>query len=1791
MSEAHDHSTLKWVRGEIDVLIDQARHSLEAFLEQPANSALLNLCLERLNQVRGTLQMMQIYGASMLAEEMELVAQAMQQGQVPRREEAAEALMMGLAQLPGYLEKLETGTRDIPLLVLPMLNELRAAREAALLSEVALFAPELDQRLALAEGEAGVPNPELSALAHGLRLSYHKGLLGWYRGREVNGGLKRVGEVLKELEQQAGSEPVRRLLRAGRAVTEGLREGSIKTGVATKELYGELDRVIKRIIDQGETAVVEAPPDELLKNFLYYISSATSDNAIIREVKQAYGLDDTLLSQVDLERERVGLRAPGQELMLSVKRAINADLTAIKDGLDLFIRGQSSDMDRLAALAGPMRKIADTLGMIGQGGLRERLKRQAERIDELAETGETPDEQTLMGMAGDILFIETTLENMAKGRFRNLRPSQSDSGMSELPEGEFEKLIDSVIHEAEVDMARNREAIVSFIESPGRTDLLRDVPQRFRSVSGAFRIMGLNQAAELLQGLSRYVTSSLLGGHAMPSAEQIDTFADAVTSIEYFMSSVTEGRGVHNEVLDIAGQSLKQLGVNLDPVALVPEPEDETPLFETESREPEGLVEEEIGPEPVVLEQPVGESEPKLELEPEPGGQEEIDPEILEIFIEEAGEELEVIQEYVPRWCANPEDSDALATFRRSFHTLKGSGRLVGADDIGEFAWSIENLLNRIIDGTVEVTPELFSLLRESVSMLPGLIGSQVSGDTAAAEVQPLMERAFSMAESAAPTGTGQAVETLEPEGAADETAVSAVVVPFPGADVRPATEQPEIPAMEEAPPPIRVDPVLLEIFLSESRGHIENLRQFVSNCRADPQGCDLGRGDIPRSLHTLHGSADMAGVEPIAAVSTLLETCINELEVEGAPADTQVLDLIESSITCFESVLSTINQPGAVLPDWQGLLQEIGRYLEQVKEGIAREQAPVPEAEFEPETEQLSAQEPEPEPVVEQISRPEPPADEVVPVTRAVEYEQLDGDPELVEIFVEESRELLDSVGSSLEQWRNDPTATEPLNELQRTLHTLKGGARLSGAMPVGDLSHAFESLLSGVEAGEIEADAGVVGLSQLVADRLEEQLEDIALGPQVRRSDDLIRRLEQVAGRAESPQPVSDAGPEIHGKKEERVDAGGQPAERPPASESVASPREPRAEPALSTSTEGVPAAKPVSRTAREQIRVSSGLLDRLVNNAGEVSIYRARLEQQTSAMGFNLSELEQTVDRLRTQLRQLDIETEAQILFRYEKEKEEGRVLEETFDPLEMDRFSTMQHLSRSLMETVNDLSSINGFLDELQEENATLLQQQARVTTDLQDSLLRTRMVPFSQLVPRLQRIVRQTAGTLGKQAQLDVYGAEGELDRGILDRMIGPLEHILRNAVSHGIETPQSRHDAGKEESGQITIRQTREGNDVVLTISDDGKGINIDLIRQRAIEKGLLDPKARVPDSDVLQFVLEHGFSTQQEVTQISGRGVGLDVVAKEVKLLGGSLDISSEQGAGSRFLIRLPLTLAISDALLVELRDEIYAIPHTSIEGVVRLPLDELMEFYQADDPCYRYADHDYRVRYLGELLNLGQSNFSDQRKWYPLLLVRAGEHRVALQVDGLLGNRQIVVKSVGPQISSIRWISGGTILGDGRVALIVDVTALVRLDAARAVPTAVEMPVPTGLGVGRMVMVVDDSITVRKVTERVLERHGMRVVTAKDGVDAVTLLQEYRPDLMLLDIEMPRMDGYELARHMRNTEELKEIPIIMITSRTGDKHRKLALELGVKRYLGKPYQEADLLDNIHSVLAGVEL
>jgi len=432
-----------------------------------------------------------------------------------------------------------------------------------------------------------------------------------------------------------------------------------------------------------------------------------------------------------------------------------------------------------------------------------------------------------------------------------------------------------------------------------------------------------------------------------------------------------------------------------------------------------------------------------------------------------------------------------------------------------------------------------------------------------------------------------------------------------------------------------------------------------------------------------------------------------------------------------------------------------------------------------------------------------------------------------------------------------------------------------------------------------------------------------------------------------------------------------------------------------------------------------------------------------------------------------------------------------------------------------------------------------------------------------------------------------------LDRSVLERIVAPLEHMLRNAVDHGIESAEKRNEVGKPTQGRISLRLSREGGYVVLNVSDDGGGIDVAAVRLKAIEKGMITAETVMSDQEVMQFIMDAGFSTAQKLTQISGRGVGMDVVTSEIKSLGGSISIDSTLGVGTEFTIRIPFTVSINRALMVIVREETYAVPLNTIEGIVRVSPYELEAYYQPDAPRFEYAGQPYRLDYLGKMLDKSDApNLTGQVAPLPVILARSGDNAVALQVDRVIGSREVVVKTLGPQFSDVGGIAGATVLGDGSVVVILDVMALVRTHDLQFTAIKEDLMEIEEVSLQpekhvKTVMIVDDSVTVRKVTSRLMERQGWDVVTAKDGVDAVGQLQDIYPDVVLLDIEMPRMDGFEVLRTVRHDKRLKDLPIIMITSRTGEKHKQEALELGVNRYLGKPFQEASLLATIEEVLA----
>ncbi len=776
------------------------------------------------------------------------------------------------------------------------------------------------------------------------------------------------------------------------------------------------------------------------------------------------------------------------------------------------------------------------------------------------------------------------------------------------------------------------------------------------------------------------------------------------------------------------------------------------------------------------------------------------------------------------------------------------------------------------------------------------------------------------------------------------------------------------------------------------------------------------------------------------------------------------------------------------------------------------------------------------------------------------------DLDRELVDIFVDEGKDLLDHCDRLIAELRAAPQDRDVLGGLQRDLHTLKGGARMAGINAIGDLGHGIESLLEAVAAHRTELDRQDVQLLERGFDRLHQLLTLTGNHRAVAMPQDLIGAFD-ARTHGQRLAAASDA--------ETTVAAPLATADDALAAAALAAVAAPLSAP---LPVEGTPDEEAtIARPMQEQVRVRADLLDRLVNHAGEVAIYRSRLEQQLGAFRGAMAELDRTNARLRDQLRRLDLETEAQIVARYQREQDQT---EQSFDPLELDRFSTLQQLSRALNESAADLGGLQGVLDDLARQYDGLLQQQSRVSSELQDGLMRARMVPFDGLVPRLRRVVRQAASETGKQVHLSLEGTHGELDRNVLDRMVAPLEHMLRNSVAHGLEAPEQRRAAGKAEEGNIAIRLRREGSEIVLEVADDGAGLDREAIRRRAEQRGLIAADAVLSDDELDALIFASGFSTYDQVSQLAGRGVGMDVVRNEVRQLGGSVDIHSVRGQGVTFTLRLPQTLAVTQAVFVQIGETTFAVPVASVSGIGRIG----RERFEAGTGGYRYSGEEYALHDLGSLVGQAPARAEGQSQ-VPLLLVRAGDLRAAVAIDQVLGNREIVVKPVGLQIASVPGIYGATITGDGRVVVILDIAPLVRRFLAQPQRPVVEAA-PTEQRRVPLVMVVDDSLTMRKVTGRVLERHNFDVVSARDGVEALERLEERVPDLMLLDIEMPRMDGYELATAMRADPRYAAVPIVMITSRSGEKHRQRAFELGVQRYLGKPYQELDLMRNVYDLL-----
>ena len=1887
MTDNRQYAALEWVLKEINIALTQAGEALERYFQDNKDTEQLNSCLTCIRQVYGSLQILELHSAAILTQEMASLLRTLEERKTVDHEKAQEVLMRAILQLPNYLQHMQETRRDNSSVALSLINELRAVRGANLLHNANFFNPDLSyaykivgKKLSIAEDDEN-----FKSVTSKLRQMYRQATIGIVTGSKVDENLGYLGKVCEHLQKITHGTYQFSVWEITAALIQGLEQNTIGITSAVKNLFDQLDRELGHLGQHGIEFLSEHADKNILKNLLYCIANAKGETPLINAVKEHYALsfnDQDISALTD------------NDALKSLAAAIKLEFNDIKDILDRCLSDEEPEKS-LQDITNILIRINDTLMVLGVGSLQKKIQVQISALHTLQQHNVPASNDQLLDIAQGIVEIGEDIDN-ALG---NNKAQNTDSPSTNY---HFDKAQLSVFQESRNSLETVKDAITEYIAKQWDIESIQLTPALLRETRGGLLMLPLERPAQILNACSNYIEQKLIDEEISPERQELDDLADAITSVDYYLERMIADFNDDSEfLLDIGEKRLVSLGY---PVEILPKQEEQA----EQSVETELSSEIEHDLEPEQLANTEQASIPNSDEEQD--DDDVLDDEIIEIFIEEAGEVKKNITDFLPSWATDFNNVEALTEVRRAFHTLKGSGRMVNAYDIGELAWSIENMLNRVIDHTIPATAVIVDLIQKVCDILEDMIEAFKTHQPT--PQQSLIEQYMAWGHQIA---NGDTVDISSSN-----------------------VDLPENTATSDDKHQLSIDPQLLDIFINESNGHLKTVKHCIAEIEASMPIFHPPSDLMQRALHTLKGSAYMIEILPIADLMTAMENFVKELRGYQVDINADILQLIKDCVAHTEAVLHQLAENtspeipelpqfivrvaevreltvgpiihqqehnkadprllenfmttemnllleiDSLIENWRGkevqssewkdiieelnklslgaeqaglpsmnrlsneltrcyeylisgsiessdqcycLLQEGHMLLLNMMDAIAAGQnLPEIEEDFfarlqslhieneskqsksstatdENETE-LSRQTEKGDPkLVEQDSlQPNDPSTSSAADSETIDIEAVEQqsnpeisqqiDDEVIEIFLDESNELLEEIDETIHAWESDTSDTKNNSSLQRLLHTLKGGARMAGLTSLGDLAHDFESFLIKNKQNILTDD--ISAKIHTFQDKLHSAINSVTSG----RADDQQPATDTAAELKESnvaqDDPVVDNTADVISVTEfemtQSTDAGVAPFQ---SENAPSTPSNSLLESKDTTSTaapahiKAVPIATNIAKpkkvsASQKTLKVRADLMEELVNLAGETSISRGRMEEQISEITLSLDDMDTTVQRLQEQIRRLDIETEAQVLFRQEQMAVESG----EFDPLEMDRYTQLQQLTRSLIESASDLLDFKSTLLNKIRDTETILLQQSRINTDLQEGLMRSRMVPFSSKLPKLRHIIRQVSSELNKSVNFEFDNVEGELDRSILEKMVAPLEHMLRNAVDHGIEDAATRIELGKPEKGRITLTLSREGGDIVLRLVDDGRGINVEKVRQKAIERKLMNASAQLSDQDILQFILHAGFSTAETVTQISGRGVGMDVVNNEIKQIGGSLSIDSTLNKGTTFTVRLPFTVSVNRALLVVIGDDLFAVPLNTIEGIALIKTKELRNYYSNADAKFEYANNAYQVRYLATIMSMqARPKLEDENLPVPMLLVHNGDQHVALQVDQLQSSREIVVKSLGPQFNLVQGLSGVTIMGDGNVVVILDLHELIRRDLisdqhSSILPAVDNEKSPKDNNL--LVMVVDDSVTVRKVTTRLLEREGFEVITAKDGVEAMNMLQDYHPDVMLLDIEMPRMDGFEVTRNIRSSSRLKHLPIIMITSRTGEKHRQRGLDLGVNVYMGKPFQEEQLLKNI---------
>ena len=1695
---------LSWINAEVDQALKLVRDNIAKLSGKPEDDAMLRVCPDHLHQVSGALRMVGLAGATRFCEAIEGSFSGL--SQAPRNGAAIGTIDRAVLALKEFVADLARGQADVPLRLYPVYKELATLAGKNDASEKELFFPDLGLQAPPHPQAKTLLQAELVPFLQAQRVIFQRGMLAALRKQA--GGLEEMRHALEALYQVSAQLPEPRALWwAALGLLEGMAQSQdAEWQTSVKPLCNKIDFQM-RDLATGSDKVQES----LLRDVLYAVAKCKPVTPRIKEIRQLYQLESLFpeapkpagTTEFDIEFLEVALYD------------LHSRLEALKGAWVQYVSGEQKSAGRFRELVSAFK---DKASQLGNQHLIKMLDAVRLVATKLPDPYPRQNQFMVIEMASAFLLVEHVIDHFttpppdldqqivimggwlldaAKGRSSGeppagLRPDLTQQiGALQLRAQVAKEIIANLQHVEQV--------LDSYVRDASKRDTLAALPPYLRQIHGALMVLRFDRAAEALA-----ICEKMIGACAekelADSADDIDWIAEGLSSLGFFLEPCLHGREPAEQAIQLFFERYGKRGTA--PAAPAVPEVDQTIKFDFLT--PQSDVDKTLKMEAPTAAPALKPVAPRVA----------VDAELLGIFLDEAGEVLQTINDTVPVCRAEPGNLDALTTIRRGFHTLKGSGRMVGLMDLGEVAWEIERMMNGWLEQKRPANAGLLELISAASASFATWVGqlrdnslqSEVDGQAIVAMVKRLKD---APADAPAPAAPAPAEFEL---------------------DLEPAT------------------PGLSDIYLREAAQHVAALQSEFAAWREAPASASH---EFMRAAHTLASSSYTAGFGEIAGLADAVEEWMPFAGQASKPDDAQVL---QAALARLEQMVGAVTGGAA-----QGSGAQEARRLRELT-GRLKAAPPPPVDVTQPRYE--SRGEPRSEPkAVAPVPAPAPaPALSPEAIAAAAAAEAAgrakrimrdDIDPQLLPIFLEEAQELVPQIGADLRDFKASPADEKVIASLRRGLHTLKGSARMAGAIRLGELTHIMESRMeAAIEANELTP--------ELFAE-LEDKMDRLSLD---------VERMQAGPAKAEAvaaPQPAAVAAAVVSAQA--------------PAQQAQPQPR--------------VEAPLP---SAAAMLRVNADTLDQLINESGEVAIARSRVEAELRGVKQSLTDLGESITRLRGQLREIEVQADSQMQSRQAAVSD---AMSREYDPLEFDRYTRLQELTRLMAEGLGDVVSIQQTLHKNVGETDAALLAQARINRDVQQELMRMRAVQFSTLNERLYRIVRQTARELDKKAELSIEGDEVELDRSVLERIGAPLEHMIRNAMAHGLEMPAERVAAGKEESGRLSIVLRQESNEMALVISDDGAGLNFDRLRQKGLDMGLLQAGDDPSEAELAQLIFASGLSTAESVTALSGRGVGMDVVKNEISAIGGRIDIVSTRGQGTAFTIYLPLTLAVTQAVLVRAGNALFAVSSAMVEQVMRMKTDGMTGLYAAKS--VEFQGRSYPLHYLQNLL--GASGAAEIQTYNSVLLLRSGVQRIALHVDELVSNQEIVVKNVGLQIARVPGVGGATVLADGSIVLIINPVALaarVRTSAARLGATMVvklgataalaAQGIDTTAGAthaGQVVMVVDDSLTVRKITSRLLEREGYTVLTAKDGVDALEQMRETLPGVMLVDIEMPRMDGFDLTRTVRGDPRTQAIPIIIISSRTADKHRNQAVALGVNAFLGKPYQESELLQHVAKYLA----